>query len=109
MASARVPVLSVRFIMPRSPCVIDAAGRHPRRTKPSGHSAIGPKDILGARRRSFWLDGDLGRGYSWQRFIARLVAHGPVTEYVPESLLQEVGADYTMLGTVADDLVIEMS
>ncbi|CAN5286843.1 hypothetical protein BH11ACT4_BH11ACT4_21870 [soil metagenome] len=72
-------------------------------------NTIGPRDIVGAKHRSFWLDGDLGNGFSWQRFIARLVAHGPVSEFVPGSLLQEVGADYTLLGSVADDLEIDMS
>jgi glucosamine-6-phosphate deaminase len=76
---------------------------------PPKANTIGPREILGARHRSFWLDGDLGGGFSWQRFIARLVAHGPVSELVPGSLLQEAGADYTMLGSVADDLVISMS
>lgn len=76
---------------------------------PPRANTIGPREILGARHRSFWLDGDLGNGYSWQRFIARLVAHGPVSEYVPGSLLQEAGADYTMLGSVAGDLEISMS
>jgi glucosamine-6-phosphate deaminase len=76
---------------------------------PPKANTIGPRDILGAHHRSFWLDGDLGGGYSWQRFIARLAAHGPVTELVPASLLQESGADYTMLGSVADDLQIEMA
>lgn len=76
---------------------------------PPKANTIGPKEILGARHRSFWLDGDLGNGYSWQRFIARLVAHGPVSEFVPGSLLQEAGADYTLLGSVADDLEIDMS
>jgi glucosamine-6-phosphate deaminase len=76
---------------------------------PPKANTIGPREILGARHRSFWLDGDLGNGFSWQRFIARLVAHGPVSEFVPGSLLQEAGADYTMLGSVADDLVISMS
>jgi glucosamine-6-phosphate deaminase len=70
---------------------------------------IGPRDILGARHRSFWLDGDLGGGVSWQRFIARLVAHGPVSEFVPGSLLQEAGAEYTILGSVADDVEIHMA
>ena len=37
----------------------------------------GPGGVLGAPHRSFWLDGDLGGGICWQRFIARLVAHGP--------------------------------
>jgi glucosamine-6-phosphate deaminase len=76
---------------------------------PPQANTIGPREILGAKHRSFWLDGDLGNGYSWQRFIARLVAHGPVSEFVPGSLLQEAGADYTMLGSVADDLVIDMA
>jgi glucosamine-6-phosphate deaminase len=76
---------------------------------PPKANTIGPRDILGARHRSFWLDGDLGGGYSWQRFIARLAAHGPVTELVPASFLQESGADYTMLGSVADDLEIVMA
>ena len=76
---------------------------------PPKANTIGPREILGAKHRSFWLDGDLGNGYSWQRFIARLVAHGPVSEFVPGSLLQEAGADYTMLGSVADDLLISMA
>ena len=50
---------------------------------PPKANTIGPREILGARHRSFWLDGDLGGGVSWQRFIARLVAHGPVSEFVP--------------------------
>ena len=55
---------------------------------PPKANTIGPREILGARHRSFWLDGDLGGGVSWQRFIARLVAHGPVSEFVPGSILQ---------------------
>ena len=50
-----------------------------------------------------------GGGVSWQRFIARLVAHGPVSEFVPGSLLQEVRSDYTILGNVADDVTIQMA
>ncbi|MDJ0335859.1 hypothetical protein QMG83_11545 [Salinibacterium sp. G-O1] len=72
-------------------------------------ATIGPKDILGAKHRSFWLDGDLGAGVSWQRFIARLAAHGPVSEFVPASFLQETRADYTILGSVADDVQIAMA
>ncbi|MGA2606210.1 MAG: hypothetical protein ABSH01_01980 [Terriglobia bacterium] len=70
--------------------------------------SIGPRDILGARDRSFWLDGCIGGGISWQRFIARLVAHGPVNALVPGSILQEVPGTYTILGGVADDVVISM-
>jgi glucosamine-6-phosphate deaminase len=76
---------------------------------PPKANTIGPREILGARHRSFWLDGDLGGGVSWQRFIARLVAHGPVSELVPGSLLQEARSDYTLLGNVADDVTIQMS
>ncbi len=72
-------------------------------------NTIGPREILGARERSFWLDGDLGGGVSWQRFIARLVAHGPVSELVPGSILQTARTDYTLMGGVADDVEIAMA
>jgi glucosamine-6-phosphate deaminase len=72
-------------------------------------NTIGPREIMGARHRSFWLDGDLGGGVSWQRFIARLVAHGPVSPYVPGSILQTARTDYTILGGVADDVEIHMA
>jgi glucosamine-6-phosphate deaminase len=76
---------------------------------PPKANTIGPREILGARHRSFWLDGDLGGGVSWQRFIARLVAHGPVSELVPGSILQTARTDYTILGGVADDVEIHMA
>ena len=76
---------------------------------PPKAATIGPAEILGARDRSFWLDGDLGGGVSWQRFIARLVAHGPVSTLVPGSILQTAPTDYTILGGVADDVKIDMS
>ena len=73
---------------------------------PPKANTIGPREILGAKHRSFWLDGDLGGGVSWQRFIARLVAHGPISEHVPGSILQTARTDYTILGGVADDVEI---
>jgi glucosamine-6-phosphate deaminase len=76
---------------------------------PPKANTIGPREILGARHRSFWLDGDLGGGVSWQRFIARLVAHGPVSEFVPGSILQTAPTDYTIIGGVADDVEIHMA
>lgn len=76
---------------------------------PPKAASIGPREILMAKHRSFWLDGDLGGGISWQRFIARLVAHGPVHPCVPGSILQETGCDYTILGNVADDVRISMA
>jgi glucosamine-6-phosphate deaminase len=76
---------------------------------PPKANTIGPREILGARHRSFWLDGDLGGGISWQRFITRLVAHGPVSEFVPGSILQTARTDYSILGGVADDVEIHMA
>lgn len=73
--------------------------------------SIGPRDILAARHRSFWLDGMCGAGtmMAWQRFIARLAAHVKPTRFVPGSVLQTVPTDYTILAGVADDVKIEMS
>jgi len=76
---------------------------------PPKANTIGPQQILGARDRSFWLDGALGAGISWQRFIARLVAHGPVNPLVPGSILQESKGSYTILGPVADNVEIHMA
>jgi len=78
---------------------------------PPKAATIAPADILGAKHRSFWLDGMCGPGtpMCWQRFIARLVAHGPVSRFVPGSILQTVPTDYTMLAGVADDVEIDMS
>jgi glucosamine-6-phosphate deaminase len=77
---------------------------------PPRAASIGPREILGARDRSFWLDGDCGTGgMSWQRFIARLVAHGPVNTCVPGSILQETNCGYHILGSVAEDVKIDFS
>jgi glucosamine-6-phosphate deaminase len=77
---------------------------------PPKAASIGPAQILGARDRSFWLDGMCGPAgsMSWQRFIARLVAHGPVTPWVPGSILQTVPSTYTILGGVAENVEICM-
>lgn len=75
---------------------------------PPKAATIGPAQILGAKDRSFWLDGYLGGGISWQRFIARLVAYGPVNTLVPGSILQTAPTTYTILGGVAEDCKIQM-
>ncbi|MEN6403904.1 MAG: hypothetical protein ABFD94_18315 [Armatimonadia bacterium] len=78
---------------------------------PPKAASIAPADIMGARHRSFWLDGMCGTGtnMSWQRFIARLAAHVYPNKYVPGSILQTTNTDYTMWGPVANDVLIEMS
>lgn len=65
---------------------------------------IGPAILLGARYRSFWLDADLGRGMSWQRFIARLASHGPVTPLVPASFLQTMPGEIVFLAAIAAEI-----
>lgn len=76
---------------------------------PPKANTIGPRDILSARHRSFWLDGAFPGSDSWQAFIGRLVAHGPVTPYVPGSILQTVRTDYTFLDEVAADVGVDFS
>jgi glucosamine-6-phosphate deaminase len=76
---------------------------------PPKAATIGPAQIVGARDRSFWLDGYLGGGVSWQRFIARLCAHGRVNTLVPGSLLQTAKGTYTIFGPVAEDVEIHMA
>ena len=76
---------------------------------PPKANTIGPAQILGARDRSFWLDGYIGGGVSWQRFIARLCAHGPVNTMVPGSILQTMPGSYTIMGGVADNVEIHMA
>ncbi|MEI6157509.1 MAG: hypothetical protein WCP87_03995, partial [Atribacterota bacterium] len=76
---------------------------------PPKANSIGPAQIVGAKDRSFWLDGYIGGGVSWQRFIARLAAHGRVNTLVPASLLQTVPGTYTIMGGVADNVEIHMS
>ena len=76
---------------------------------PPKANTIGPKEIVSAKDRSFWLDGYLGGGISWQRFIGRLCAHGPVNTLVPGSILQTVPGTYTFLGGVADNVEIHMA
>jgi len=75
---------------------------------PPKAATIGPSQIVKAKDRSFWLDGYLGGGVSWQRFIARLAAHGPVNTLVPASILQKVPTTYNLLGGVADNCRISM-
>ncbi|MCX6032661.1 MAG: hypothetical protein NT169_25670 [Chloroflexi bacterium] len=76
---------------------------------PPKAASIGPAQIVGAKDRSFWLDGYIGGGVSWQRFIARLCAHGRVNTLVPGSLLQTAPGTYTIYGPVADNVEIHMA
>ena len=70
---------------------------------PPRAATIGPAQVAGAKRNSWWLSGDFGRGVSWQRFIFRLVAHGPVTPRVPASILQILNTELTVLESVTEN------
>ncbi len=72
---------------------------------PPKAATIGPAEVIGAKYRmdrSFITIG--GSPTAWQRFITRLVAHGPVTPKVPASILQTVETDYYIGETVASDV-----
>ena len=62
---------------------------------------VGPAQFVSARRHSWRQFGYVGAGISWQRFIVRLVCHGPVTPYVPGSLLQTLDTEFKILDSVA--------
>lgn len=70
---------------------------------------IGPKEIMEADHRSFWLCYAEKGGLSWQRFIARLVMHGPVTPLVPGSVLQTEKTDMFLTEAVAENVETDVS
>jgi glucosamine-6-phosphate deaminase len=75
---------------------------------PPKAATIGPGEVMAARYRSFWLPYGSAE-VSWQRFIARLAAHGPVNTFVPGSILQTAPGAYVMVGGVADDVITSIS
>jgi glucosamine-6-phosphate deaminase len=72
---------------------------------PPKAATIGPAEVIAAKHRI-----DLhaitigGTEISWQRFITRLVLHGPVTPRVPESILQTLRTDVWVSESVAKDI-----
>jgi glucosamine-6-phosphate deaminase len=77
---------------------------------PPKAATIGPREVMAARYRSFWLPyGSVVADLSWQRFIARLVAHGPVNTFVPGSILQTEPGTYVLVGAVADNVITSIS
>ncbi len=64
---------------------------------------IGPAQILSAKLRSSWNGFCKKGGISWNRFIVRLAAHGPVTPLVPASILQTCRSDLILSGAAAED------
>ena len=75
---------------------------------PPKAATIGPRELAGAQRVSFW-DGFRAGESVWQRFISRLAAHGPVTPLVPASILQILNSELVLSGDVAADCSSETS
>lgn len=66
---------------------------------------VGPKEIIAARHR--WEMAAIGvhsTATSWQRLIARLCYHGPVTPKLPSSLFQTLRTDCYITETIAADI-----
>jgi glucosamine-6-phosphate deaminase len=74
---------------------------------PPKAATIGPRDLATSKLVSFW-DGFAYGDVSWQRFITRLAAHGPVTPRVPASILQILDSQLTISGSVAEDCKTEL-
>ena len=72
---------------------------------PPKAATIGPAQVIEAKHR---FDTHAltvhGTTTSWQRFITRLVLHGPVTPLVPESILQTLKTDVYVSETAAQNI-----
>ena len=69
---------------------------------PPKSATIGPRDLAHSKVVKFW-NGFAYNDVSWQRFITRLAAHGPVTPRVPASILQILNSELYVSGVVARD------
>ena len=72
---------------------------------PPKAATIGPAEVIGSKHRiqmhGITVDGSFA---SWQRLTTRLVLHGPVTKFVPESLLQTLRTDVWVTESIAADV-----
>ena len=72
---------------------------------PPKAATIGPAQVVAAKHRRQTLALSVhGTQTSWQRLIARLVMHGPVTPLVPESICQTLRTDVRVSETLARDI-----
>lgn len=72
---------------------------------PPKAATIGPAEVIGSRHRvDFHSITINGTASSWQRFVSRLILHGPVTPLVPESILQNLKTDVFISETIAQDI-----
>jgi len=72
---------------------------------PPRAATIGPADVIAAKHRMEISAITVhGTPTAWQRLIARLVYHGPVTPKLPTSILQELRTDVFISETIAQDI-----
>ncbi len=72
---------------------------------PPKAATIGPKEVISARHRVEVASiGVAGTATSWQRLIARLCYHGPVTPKLPSSIHQTLRTDCYLSETIAADI-----
>ncbi len=72
---------------------------------PPKAATIGPREVISAKHR--WESagiGVAGTSVSWQRMIARLCYHGPVTPKLPSSIHQTLRTDCYITETIAADI-----
>jgi 6-phosphogluconolactonase/glucosamine-6-phosphate isomerase/deaminase len=66
---------------------------------------IGPKEIMGAKLYQSWNGFHVaGTNISWERFVVRLAAHGPVTQHMPASILQLRRTDFFIKEVLAESV-----
>lgn len=71
---------------------------------------IGPLEVIKAKHRvDIHAITVHGTTTAWQRFISRLVLHGPVTPLVPESILQTLRTDVFVSETIAQNIEVDWS
>ena len=72
---------------------------------PPKAATIGPAEVIAAKYRmdmhSLTTE---GTDVSWQRLVARLATHGPVTPLVPTSIHQTLRTDVYMSETIAQNI-----
>ena len=72
---------------------------------PPKAATIGPADVIRAKNHiDFHAITLHGTSTAWQRFICRLVLHGPVTPRAPQSILQTLPADVYVSETIAQNI-----
>lgn len=75
---------------------------------PPKAATIGPAQVIAAKNRMDVAAITVhGTTTSWQRLMARLVTHGPVTPRLPTSIHQLLRTDYYMSETIAADIVVD--